>query len=88
MSEIVQCPILLYPIFVPIVIGFLLLFLPKRFSILSKALALIISAAVLILSINIFTTASNSSQLKFIFTVLQIDNFNLELVLNARPLGS
>jgi formate hydrogenlyase subunit 3/multisubunit Na+/H+ antiporter MnhD subunit len=81
--------ILLYPIFVPIIIGFILLFLPSRLRLLSKALAMPIAVAVLLLSIIIFSNASpGPSELNFTFSIVQIDNFNLDLALNAKPLGS
>ncbi|MHC5074573.1 MAG: hypothetical protein ACYTFE_07090, partial [Planctomycetota bacterium] len=80
--------ILLYPIFVPIVVGFLMLFLPSRLRLLSKAVTLVISVALLLLSLNIFTSTTSQPSLTFTYSILQIENFNLDLVLNAQSLGS
>jgi len=71
----------------PIIAGFVMLFLPRRINSLCKPLTLLISIAVLALSINIFMTPEKTG-LDLSYSILQIDNFNLDLVLNARPLSS
>ncbi|MHC4266315.1 MAG: hypothetical protein ACYSUK_10340, partial [Planctomycetota bacterium] len=81
--------ILLYPIFIPILVGFIMLFFPSRSRTLLKFLALIISAIVLFLTIEIFSnTSSFSPELQLTIPIVQMDNFNFDLALIAKPLGS
>jgi formate hydrogenlyase subunit 3/multisubunit Na+/H+ antiporter MnhD subunit len=76
--------ILLIPIFLPLVVGFVMLFLPDRIKVLSKALTLCISVVAFAVAILIFTRGS----LKYAWSVLQIDNLRLDLLLHAKPLGA
>lgn len=76
--------ILLIPVFLPLIAGFLILFLPNKWSLLFKTLTLITSAAVFILSIRIFILG----RLDYSWPVFQIDNLRLDLLLSARPLGA
>jgi formate hydrogenlyase subunit 3/multisubunit Na+/H+ antiporter MnhD subunit len=76
--------ILLIEVFLPLAIGFVLLFLPRRFSPLSKAVALIISAITLVLAVRIFTSDTFDDG----FTLLHIGDFKLDLMLTATPLGA
>ena len=71
-------------VFLPLAVGFVLLFLPNKIKFLSKALALIISVIAFALGIRIFSLG----QLDYSFPVLQIGNVNLELLLSAKPLGA
>ena len=76
--------ILLVPVFLPLVIGFVLLFLPNKIKSLSKILTLIISGLTLVLAIRIFTLG----QLNYAWPVFQIDELKLDLLLSAKPLGA
>jgi formate hydrogenlyase subunit 3/multisubunit Na+/H+ antiporter MnhD subunit len=75
---------LLIPVFLPLIAGFVMLFLPNRLRLLSKALTLIISAFVFVKSIQIF----NLGQLDYAWSILQIGNLKLDLLLSAKPLGA
>jgi len=79
--------ILPFIVFFPLVVGFVLLFLPKRFAMLSRSLALIISIATFILGIQIFKVAKEY-QVGFAWSILQIGNFKLDLLLSATRLGA
>ena len=76
--------ILLVPVFLPLIAGFVLLFLPNKIRPLSKALTLLISAYVFVLSIQIF----NRDPADYAWSVLQIGNLKLDLLLSATPLGA
>ena len=71
-------------VFLPLAVGFVLLFLPDTIKPLSKALALIISVVALVLAIRIFSIG----QLDYSFSVLQIGNVKLDLLLSSKPLGA
>jgi len=75
--------ILCVSVFLPLIVGFIVLFLPNKFKLVSRALTFIISAVTFVLSIRIFTGAEFS----FARRILQLENVNLELLLNATPLG-
>ncbi|MBA7647505.1 NAD(P)H-quinone oxidoreductase subunit 2, chloroplastic [subsurface metagenome] len=76
--------ILLIPVFLPLIAGFVMLFLPNKIRALSKTLTLIISAFVFVRSIQIF----NLGQLDYAWSILQIGNLKLDLLLSATPLGA
>lgn len=76
--------ILLIPVFLPLIIGFILLFMPNRFRYLSAALTLIISVVVFSLSVRIFRLGP----LEYVRHLLQIGDFKLDLLLKVTPLGS
>ena len=76
--------ILLIPVFLPLIAGFVLLFLPNKIKSLSKALTLIISGFLFALAIQIFTLG----QLDYTWSILQIGNLKLDLLLSAKPLGA
>ena len=76
--------ILLVPVFLPLIAGFVLLFLPNKISLLSKALTLIISIVTLALAVKIFTLG----QLSYAWSVVQIDNLKLDLLLRTTPLSA
>jgi len=71
-------------VFLPLAVGFVLLFLPDRIKLLSKALTLIISLFAFVLAIRIFSLG----QLDYSFSVLQINNVKLDLLLSSGPLGA
>jgi formate hydrogenlyase subunit 3/multisubunit Na+/H+ antiporter MnhD subunit len=78
-------------IFLPLVVGFILLFLvgfillflPNRIKFVSKVLTLIISGLMFVLAIRIFTIDRYYDSL----SVLKIGDFRLDLLLNVTPLG-
>ena len=75
--------ILCIAVFLLLIVGFVLLFLPNKFKSVSRALTFIISAVTFVLSIRIFTGAEFS----FARPILQLENVDLELLLNVTPLG-
>ncbi len=75
---------LLIPVFLPLIAGFLLLFLPNRIKSLSRGLTLIISVITFALAIRIF----NLGQGEYAWSILQIGEASLELLLSVKPLGS
>lgn len=75
--------ILLIEVFLPLIVGFVLLFLPNRLKSLSAALALIISIAAFALSVRIFVSGTYNDGF-----ILRIGDIKLDLVLTATPLGS
>jgi len=79
--------ILSFIVFLPLVVGFVLLFLPSKLSLFSKGLSLIVSVASFMLGIQIFRFAK-AYQLNFAWPILQIGDFRLEMLLNATALGS
>jgi formate hydrogenlyase subunit 3/multisubunit Na+/H+ antiporter MnhD subunit len=66
------------------VVGFVLLFLPNKLRPLAKLLTLIISAFVLVKSIQIF----KAGELSYAWSILQIGNLSLDLLLRTTPLGA
>jgi len=76
--------ILLIEVFLPLIAGFALLFLPNKVKSLSKVLTLIISAITFVLGIQIFAFGAYYDG----FTVLRIGDLELELLLSAKPLGA
>ena len=75
---------LLIPIFLPLIAGFVLLFLPNRIKFLSQILTLIISLITLVLAIRIFRFGAPD----YAWSILQIGNLKLDLLLSAKPLGA
>ena len=75
--------ILCVPVFLPLIIGFVMLFLPSRLSSLFKAFTLIISIITFVLGIVLFKT----SDADFIWLVLSLGEFNLTLLLTVTSLG-
>ena len=76
--------ILLTPVFLPLIVGFVLLFLPNKVRLLSKALTLVISIFVFVRSIQIFALGP----LNYARPILQIGSLNLDLLLSAKPLSA
>ena len=76
--------ILAFIVFLPLIAGFVLLFLPNRMKRLSAILTLVISAVTFVLAIRIFAVGQSS----YCRPVLQIGDLNLALLLSAKPLGA
>jgi len=76
--------ILSVPIFLPLIAGFILLFLPNRINSLSKALTFVISIITFVFSIRIFALG----RIEYVWSILQIGDFNLQFLLQAKPLGA
>lgn len=76
--------ILLIPVLWPLIAGFILLFMPDRVKFLPKAITLILSAITFVTAIWIFIVG----RLEFAWSVFQIGNLKLDLLLNAEPLGA
>jgi len=70
-------------VFLPLIVGFVLLFLPRRLSRLSKTVALVVSIIAFILAIQIFTGAPADVAWK----VVKIGNAELDLLLTTTALG-
>jgi formate hydrogenlyase subunit 3/multisubunit Na+/H+ antiporter MnhD subunit len=77
--------ILLIPIFAPLIVGFLLLFVPGTLKPLHKLLALAGAVVAFALAIKIFAAPA---ELAYSWSILQIDGFNLELLLRTSHLRS
>ena len=75
--------ILPVPVFLPLIVGFVLLFLPNKLKSASRALTLIISVITFILGIKIFTGGESG----YTWPILQLGNVNLDLLLSTTPLG-
>ena len=75
--------ILLIPVFLPLIAGFVLLFLPNRIRLFARVLTLIISVITLALAIQIFTLG----RLDYAWSLLQIDDLKLDLLLTTTPLS-
>jgi len=76
--------ILLIEVFLPLIVGFVLLFLPDKVRSLSRALALLLSVTAFLLAIQIFTYGAYDDG----FTVLRIGDLQLNFELSARLLGT
>jgi formate hydrogenlyase subunit 3/multisubunit Na+/H+ antiporter MnhD subunit len=75
--------ILLIPIFAPLVVGFLLLFVPSTMKPVHKVLALVGAVLGFVLAIKIFAAGA---ELEYSWSILQINEFKLDLLLAANPL--
>ncbi|MCJ7777552.1 MAG: hypothetical protein MUP16_04485, partial [Sedimentisphaerales bacterium] len=76
--------ILLISVFLPLIVGFAMLFVPNKIKGLSKSLALIISAVSFIWAVKIFSY----SPMDYSLPLFQIGTLKLDLLLTAKPLGS
>ena len=79
---------LLIPVFLPLVVGFGMLFLPARLGVVSRALTLIISGISFVLSIMIFAGGSSACIWSILRLPEQLGGFELKLLLDAKPLGA
>ncbi len=75
--------ILCIAVFLPLIVGFVLLFLPNKLKSASRALTLIISVITFILGIKIFTGGAS----EYTWSILQLEGVSLELLLSVTPLG-
>jgi formate hydrogenlyase subunit 3/multisubunit Na+/H+ antiporter MnhD subunit len=71
-------------VFGPLIVGFVLLFLPRRISFLSKALAVVVSTLALVTAIFIL----KARWYDYAFFGPHIRGLKLDLLLSAKPLGS
>ena len=79
-----QTTILPQIVLVPLIVGFVLLFLPNRLRALSRLVTLIISALVFVWAVRIFRFGPSV----YDWPIAQIGDLNLSLLLKAAPLGS
>jgi formate hydrogenlyase subunit 3/multisubunit Na+/H+ antiporter MnhD subunit len=70
-------------VFMPLISGFIMLFLPRGFGYFSKAFAFITSVFAFILSMRIYRYGSEN----FGWSLVQIGDFKLDLMLSVTPLG-
>ncbi len=70
-------------IFLPLIAGFVILFLPNRIKALSKVVTLVISILTCIWAVQIFRLEG----LSYAWPILQIDNLKLDLLLTTNPLN-
>ncbi len=75
---------LLLPIFFPLVVGFVLLFLPNKLRFSAKAIALVVSIYAFVAAVRIFTIG----WLEYVLPILQIGDFKLDLLLSTTPLSN
>ena len=80
--------ILLVPVFLPLIAGFVLLFLPNRLRSVSSVLTLAISAVTFVLSIMIFTGGKGEYAWSILHLPESMGGLDLTLMLAVRPLGS
>jgi formate hydrogenlyase subunit 3/multisubunit Na+/H+ antiporter MnhD subunit len=73
------------PVLLPLAVGFIILFLPNRLSVLFRSLTLIISIITFIFAVLIFT--SGESQFSWSILTLADGQFNLALLLKATSLS-
>jgi formate hydrogenlyase subunit 3/multisubunit Na+/H+ antiporter MnhD subunit len=78
-----ETSILCVPVFLPLIVGFIILLLPNKLSSLFRALTVIISVVTFVLGISIFTSGGSDT----IWPVLQLGQIELQLMLTAAPLG-
>jgi formate hydrogenlyase subunit 3/multisubunit Na+/H+ antiporter MnhD subunit len=76
--------ILLYPVFLPLAVGFVLLLLPRRAKSLFKLVTVIVSIIAFVLSIQVFRLGKPTYE----WPILTLGEFRLDLLLTAAPLGS
>jgi formate hydrogenlyase subunit 3/multisubunit Na+/H+ antiporter MnhD subunit len=76
--------ILLYPVFLPLAVGFVLLFLPRRARPLLQLVTTVVAVAAFVLAIQIFRL----EQATYNWPLLALGDFQLDLLLTATPLGS
>lgn len=76
--------ILLNIVLLPLIAGFVLLFMPNKIKGLAKVLTLVISGATFVWAGRIFTSGS----LDYSLPIFQIGTLKIDLLLAAKPLGS
>ena len=80
--------ILLVPVFLPLIAGFVLLFLPNRLRSISSVLTLIISIVTFVLGITIFTGGKSEYAWSILHLGEQLGGLELVLMLSVKPLGA
>jgi formate hydrogenlyase subunit 3/multisubunit Na+/H+ antiporter MnhD subunit len=70
-------------IFLPLIAGFVILFLPDRIKALSKAVTLVISILTCVWAVRIFRL----EELVYVWSILQVDNLKLDLLLTTTTLS-
>jgi formate hydrogenlyase subunit 3/multisubunit Na+/H+ antiporter MnhD subunit len=75
---------LLVPIFLPLIAGFVLLFMPNKTRLFSRALTLVISIIAFIWAVRIFRAAPPD----YVRSILDVDGLKIDLLLSAQPLGA
>jgi formate hydrogenlyase subunit 3/multisubunit Na+/H+ antiporter MnhD subunit len=76
--------VLLYPVFLPLVVGFILLLLPRRAKPLFKLATVVVSIIAFVLSIQVFRLEKAT----YAWSILTLGQLQLDLLLTATPLGS
>lgn len=76
--------ILLYPVLLPLAIGFALLFLPRRAKSLFKLATVVVSMVAFVLSMQVFRLEKAA----YNWPILALGEFRLDLLLTSTPLGS
>jgi len=77
--------ILLVQVFLPLIVGFVLLFMPSRIKVLAKLLTLVISVFLLVRAFRIFALVG---QVEYTGPVIHIGDIELGLLLSAKSLGT
>jgi len=80
--------ILLVPVFLPLIAGFALLFLPNRLRSISSILTLVISIVTFVLGITIFTGGKAQCAWSILHLGEQFGGHELVLMLSVKPLGA
>ncbi|MHC4396086.1 MAG: NADH-quinone oxidoreductase subunit 5 family protein [Planctomycetota bacterium] len=73
-------------VFLPLIAGFVLLFLPNKIRPLTKTLTLVISAVTVWLAIKIFVAGADAAN--YSWSIAQIGSLNIDLLLKVTKLGS
>lgn len=80
--------ILYISVFMPLIVGFLMLFLPNNIKSVSRALTFIISVVTFVLGIKIFTGGESDYILPILQLGESLGGLKLELMLTVKPLGA
>ena len=80
--------ILLVPVFLPLIAGFVMLFLPNRLRSISSVLTLVISIVTFVLGITIFTGGKAQCAWSILHLSERFGGHELVLMLSAKPLGA
>ena len=80
--------ILYISVFLPLIVGFLMLFLPNNIKSVSRALTFIISVVTFVLGIKIFTGGESDYILPILQLGESLGGLELELILTVKPLGA
>ena len=76
--------ILLYPVFLPLAVGFVMLFLPRRATSLFKSVTVAVSLLAFVLSVYILRLEKAA----YNWPIFALGEFRLDLLLTATPLGA